>query len=66
MLPLPGKFKCIDAFAMTVIPSMAMLLLWEKRVEAAIEKSRMKYTQNEIQNELLDLMAQHVARQKLH
>lgn len=34
-------------------------------IQSTLEKTRLKYTHNEIQNELLDLMAQHVLREKL-
>lgn len=43
-----------------------LLLLATKNpsIESKLERSRMKYTHNDIQNELFDLMAQH--REKLN
>ena len=34
-------------------------------IKSTLERTRLKYTHNDIQNELLDLMAQHVIREKL-
>ena len=44
-----------------------LLLLSTKdpSIRSKLERSRLKYTHNDIQNELLDLMAQHVIREKL-
>ena len=44
---------------------LLLLATKDPSIQSKLERSRLKYTHNDIQNELLDLMAQHVIREKL-